>query len=68
MPSLPFCTEELQTIAQKKAELQRKIEEMEKMVKEQQANHDQKPYAQVVSHSLTCLRYNSTFIHICGAQ
>ncbi|KAL8169376.1 UNVERIFIED_CONTAM: Mitotic checkpoint serine/threonine-protein kinase BUB1 beta [Gekko kuhli] len=40
--------EELQTIAQKKAELQRKIEEMEKMVREQRANHDQKPYTEQI--------------------
>ncbi|XP_077179023.1 mitotic checkpoint serine/threonine-protein kinase BUB1 beta isoform X2 [Paroedura picta] len=39
--------EELQTIAQKKAELQRKIEEMEKMLTEQRANSDQKLYAQI---------------------
>ncbi|XP_060117325.1 mitotic checkpoint serine/threonine-protein kinase BUB1 beta [Heteronotia binoei] len=40
--------EELQTIAQKKAELQRKIEEMEKIMREQQATHDQKPYEQQI--------------------
>ncbi|KAM6467555.1 mitotic checkpoint serine/threonine-protein kinase BUB1 beta isoform 1-T2 [Liasis olivaceus] len=34
--------EELQTLAQKKAELQRKIEEMEKVVREQQESHKQK--------------------------
>ncbi|XP_042328454.1 LOW QUALITY PROTEIN: mitotic checkpoint serine/threonine-protein kinase BUB1 beta [Sceloporus undulatus] len=38
--------EELQTIAQKKAELQRKIEEMEKVVREQQEKHEQRSYAQ----------------------
>ncbi|XP_061467442.1 mitotic checkpoint serine/threonine-protein kinase BUB1 beta [Rhineura floridana] len=38
--------EELQTIAQKKAELQRKIEEMEKIVREQQENDKQRSCAQ----------------------
>lgn len=33
-----FHIKELQALAQKKAELQRKIEEMEKVVREQQAN------------------------------
>ncbi|XP_054827529.1 mitotic checkpoint serine/threonine-protein kinase BUB1 beta [Eublepharis macularius] len=44
--------EELQTIAQKKAELQRKIEEMEKMVREQPVNHDQKPYGQQIEEQM----------------
>uniref|UniRef100_A0A6J0TSY8 Mitotic checkpoint serine/threonine-protein kinase BUB1 beta n=1 Tax=Pogona vitticeps TaxID=103695 RepID=A0A6J0TSY8_9SAUR len=38
--------EELQNIAKKKAELQKKIEEIEKMVKEQQENNKQGPSAQ----------------------
>lgn len=42
-----FHIKELQALAQKKAELQRKIEEMEKVVREQQEN-EQKSGTQVI--------------------
>ncbi|XP_053143164.1 mitotic checkpoint serine/threonine-protein kinase BUB1 beta isoform X2 [Hemicordylus capensis] len=43
--------EELQAIAQKKAELQKKIDEMERMVKEQQASHEKKSYTQLLQQT-----------------
>lgn len=48
--SLRICIEELQSIAQKKAELQKKIEEIEKMARKQQDNCEQSSCAQVISH------------------